>query len=394
MASVLKKDNVLEWGLEWDNFGGVPGNMGFTADNLPVGAGPFKLVQFWDGWDGGRCAIARNPHYWGEPAYLDGVWYRPDVMDRQSTPDGGQMVDSDPLAFVDEAIDFEPVPLRLVESEGEDGGAATFTDPIEVDDAREGDASFAPTYVFMVLNAAAPPFDDLNFRRAAAAFAQLATFGGVADDEARLITEELTSYKPTAKFIRYDKGMAESQIAASKYANEDETWEAVVVYSGASFFTSIEDPSFRSWSQQLNITLEDDHSGVETLDEFDGERNNRYHLRIFDVSPRYPDPATVLSVLAAPFGTLNRAPEFDELDAMLRDAATERDAVTRHEKYLAIEDYVADNALVIPIRVIRPAPTYRVHSWVHGFAPPKFAGSIFHKVWLDGTGPKRELPLP
>ena len=143
----------------------------------------------------------------------------------------------------------------------------------------------------------------------------------------------------------------------------------------------------------MNITLEDDHSGVEALDAFDGERNNRYHLRIFDLSPRYPDPATVLSVLASPFGELNRAPEFDELDAMLRDAATERDAVTRHEKYLAIEDYVADNALVIPIRVIRPAPTYRVHSWVHGFDPPKFAGSIFHKVWLDGTGPKRELPF-
>ena len=394
VASVLKKENVIEWGMEWDNFGSITGNGGFTADNLPVGAGPFKLVQFWDGWDGGRCAIARNPHYWGEPAYLDGVRYRPDVMDRQSTEGGWQTVETDPMAFVEEATDFEPVSLRLVEVEGEDGGAATFTDPIEVDGAREGDAIFAPKYVFMVLNAAAPPFDDLNFRRAAAAFAQLATFGGVADDEARLITEELTSYQPTAKFIRYDKGMAESQLAASKYANEGEAWETVVIYSGASFFTNIEEPSFISWSQDLNITLEDDHSGVEALDAFDGERNNRYHLRIFDLSPRYPAPATVLSVLASPFGELNRAPEFDELEAMLRDAATERDAVTRHEKYLAIEDYVADNVLVIPIRVIRPAPTYRVHSWVHGFDPPKFAGSIFHKVWLDETAPKRELPLP
>lgn len=394
VASVLKKDNVLEWGLEWDNFGGVPGNMGFTTDNLPVGAGPFKLVQFWDGWDGGRCAIASNPHYWGEPAYLDGVWYRPEVMDRQSTPDGGQMVDSDPIAFVEEAIDFEPVWLHVAEEDSEDGGVVTSTDPIEVDGAREGDAIFAPTYVFMVLNAAAPPFDDINFRRAAAAFAQLATYGGATDDTARLITEELTSLQPTAKFIRYDKEMAESQLAASKYANTEEAWEAVVMHSGASFFTRIEDPSFRSWAQELNITLEDDHYGVETLDELDGRNNNRYHLRVFDVSPRYPDPATVLSVLADPFGTLNRAPEFDELDVMLRDAATESDAVTRHEKYLAIEDFVADNALVIPIRVIRPAPTYRVHSWVHGFDPPKFAGSIFHKVWLDGTGPKRELPSP
>lgn len=394
VASVLRRDNVLEWSMEWDNFGAVEGNGGFTADNMPVGAGPFKLVQLWDGLDGGRCAIERNPYYWGQPAYLDGVWYRPEVMDRQSMEDGGVMVDSDPMAFVEEATDFEPVWLHSVEDEGEDGGIALLTDPIEVDGAREGEAVFAPTFVFMVLNAAAPPFDDIHFRRAAAAFAQLATYGGVTDDEARLITEELTSFKPTAEFIRYDAEMAQSQLAASKYANEKDAWDAVVVYSGASFFTSIEEPSFRSWAQELNITLEDDHSGVETLDEFDGVFNNEYHLRIFDVSPMYPDPATVLSVLAAPFGKLNRAPEFDELDAMLRDAATERDAVKRHEKYLQIEDYVAENALVIPIRVIRPAPSYRVHSWVHGFDPPKFAGSIFHKVWLDETGPKRELPPP
>ena len=158
VASVLKKDNVLEWGMEWENSGMLTGNGGFTLDDMPVGAGPFKLVQYWDGSDGGRCAIARNPHYWGRPAYLDGVWYRPEVMDRQSMADGGQMVQTDPMAFVDEATDFEPVWLHFVEDESEDGGVAQFTDPIAVDGARERDASFAPTYVFAVLNAAAPPF--------------------------------------------------------------------------------------------------------------------------------------------------------------------------------------------------------------------------------------------
>ena len=73
VASVLKKDNVLEWGMEWDNSGFFTGNSGFTVDNMPVGAGPFKLVRYWEGLQGGSCAIARNPHYWGEPTYLDGV---------------------------------------------------------------------------------------------------------------------------------------------------------------------------------------------------------------------------------------------------------------------------------------------------------------------------------
>ena len=380
VASVLKKDNVLEWGMEWDNSGFFTGNSGFTVDNMPVGAGPFKLVRYWEGLQGGSCAIARNPHYWGEPTYLDGVWFRPEVMDRQSTGDGGEEVRADPMAFVDEATDFEPVWLHHIEDESEESGLALFTDPIEVEGAREGDASFAPTYVFMVLNAAAPPFDDINFRRAAAAFGQLATYGGVADDEARLITGELTSFEPSAEFIGYDVEMAQSQLAASKYGNEEEVWEAVVVYSGASFFTSIEEPSFRSWAQELNLKLEDDHSGVPSLDEFDGLNNSKYHLRIFDVSPMYPDPVTVLRVLADPFGKLNRAPEYEELDAMLAEAGKERDAVKRHEMYLDIEDYVADKALVIPIRVIRPASPYRVHSWVHDLNPPKYPGSIFHKV--------------
>ena len=184
--------------------------------------------------------------------------------------DGRQMVQTDPMAFVDEATDFEPVWLHFVEDESEDGGVAQFTDPIAVDGAREGDASFAPTYVFAVLNAAAPPFDDIHFRRAAASFAQLTTYGSVADDEARLITEELTTLEPSAEFIRYDVEKAQSQLAASKYANEEEAWEVVVLYSGGSRFTDIEDPSFRSWAQELNLTLKEDYFGVQTLGDFDG----------------------------------------------------------------------------------------------------------------------------
>ena len=107
-----------------------------------------------------------------------------------------------------------------------------------------------------------------------------------------------------------------------------------------------------------------------------------------------PGATVVFSALTDPFGKLNRAPEFVELDAMLADAATERDAVMRHEKYLAIEDYVADQALVIPIGIVSSPTEYRYHPWVHDLNPPKYPGSIFHKVWLDETAPKRELPGP
>lgn len=40
----------------------------------PVGTGPFVFVE----WvRGDRAVVARNPHYWGQPAYLDRVVFRP-----------------------------------------------------------------------------------------------------------------------------------------------------------------------------------------------------------------------------------------------------------------------------------------------------------------------------
>ena len=133
---------------------------------------------------------------------------------------------------------------------------------------------------------------------------------------------------------------------------------------------------------------------MQTLDEFDGRRNNKYHIRIYSVPPAYPDPVTILRSLTAPFGKINRASEFVELDAMVAAAATERDAVKRHEMYLEIEEYVAEKVLVIPIAVMPETAFFRSHAWVHDLHPPKYPGSIFHRVWLDETAPKRELPLP
>ena len=166
----------------------------------------------------------------------------------------------------------------------------------------------------------------------------------------------------------------------------------VVLHPITARFIDIGEPSFQSWAGELNLTLEDDDFGVSTLDENEGRRNNRYHLRLFSVTPAYPDPVTVLRSLTAPFGKINRATAFAELDAMLTEAATELDAVRRHEKYLEIEDYVAEQALVIPIGITDSSDEYRYHPWVHDLVPPKYFGSVFHRVWLDHTAPKRDLP--
>ncbi len=398
VASVLKKDNVRLWGTNWTNSGSSTMTFPFNEENMPVGAGPFMLATHFDHPGSRYCGILRNPHYWGELAYLDGVWYRTDVAITERTDDGWMTTTSDPMAFVEEATDFEQKRTVFVTEDSEDG---VESDPVveggeavEVDGAEDDEAQLPAVFIFAVLNAAAPPFDDIHFRRAASAFSRLTTFLPIVDGDARLITEELTPLEPRAEFIRYDEVLASSELESSRYAEEVEARKITVINSHPIIVADIEDPSFLEWAQLLNLSLQEDEFGASSLDASGGQRNNRYQIRIFRVTPAYPDPATILRSLTAPFGKMGRAPEFVELDAMLSAAATELDAVRRHEMYLEIEEYVAENALVIPIAVIPETIFFRTHSWVHDLEPPKYPGSLFHRMWLDETAPKRELPLP
>ena len=193
VASVLKKDNVLSWGIDWTNSGVSSTTFPFNEESMPVGAGPFRLVDYWDHIPGQRCLISRNPHYWGEPAYLDGVWFRADLTEWERMDDGGwSTMPIDPLAFVNEETDFEDLHHFDLVSEVEDAEASQVpngsVDVIDVESAVEDFANVPPWFIFAVLNAAAPPFDDLHFRRAAASIVQLTTFGGSADEKARSLT--------------------------------------------------------------------------------------------------------------------------------------------------------------------------------------------------------------
>ena len=108
VASVLKKDNVLSWGIKWQNSGASTQSGRFGDYNMPVGAGPFRLVDYWHGITSARCPIARNPHYWGEPAYLDGVWFRADLTEWERTDEGvWHTMPIEPMHFVREETDFE-----------------------------------------------------------------------------------------------------------------------------------------------------------------------------------------------------------------------------------------------------------------------------------------------
>ena len=151
---------------------------------------------------------------------------------------------------------------------------------------------------------------------------------------------------------------------------------------------------FEQWSELLNIDVREGHFDYAVIDDFGGRNNDEYHVRLYHQGPAYPDPSTVLRAIDAPFGEIGKAPEFVKLEEMMDAAAVELDLAKRHGMYLEIENYLSEQALVIPIEVFPSNERYRVQPWVHDLKPPKYPGSTFYNVWLDHRAPKRELPSP
>ena len=393
VASVLKRDNVLQWMTKWEGDGSQDILAPTREDNLPVGAGPFKLVDYWIGSEPGRCAIARNPHYWGRPAYLDGVWFRLDVMKRETETIDGEMtysVENNPIAFIEEETDFEPLYLTLDSSTGLLGT----DDVIEVEGAEIFQYDMPATITFFVLNPSAPPFDDIHFRRAIAASSDVESATWYPGDTPRLITNDVTTLSLEDNYVGYDTDFAEIERTQSKYSQHVDRWEIGFLQAENWSLGYNFELIFQKWSETLNVDVREDHHDHEVIDEFGGKRNNQYHIRLYHQVPAFPDPSTVLRVIEAPFGEIGKAPQFTKLEEMLGAAAVELDLVKRHEMYLEIENYLAEQALVIPIEVFPSNEDYRVQPWVHDLKPPKYPGSVFYNAWLDERAPKRELPLP
>lgn len=106
-ASVLKESNVSSWPLRWDNGPTVDplwprydelyyarsGYSDFSNDNLPVGAGPFKLSSYKFFNLNAPCAIVRNDHFHGARPNLDAVVISMPA-DSVSLVDQGSRIDS------------------------------------------------------------------------------------------------------------------------------------------------------------------------------------------------------------------------------------------------------------------------------------------------------------
>ncbi len=164
IASVLKRGNVLTWGMKWNNADStVEIERTFNHDTLPVGAGPFQLIEYRSSGND-RCALKRNEHHWDCASYLlDGVVYATDVLsDHSESPDDFEAIEN--TAFENGIIDYAYVYPDVAERV-RSGDEMIYGKLQPID--RE------PFIGFLAFNPSLPPYDDLHFRRALVASANV-----------------------------------------------------------------------------------------------------------------------------------------------------------------------------------------------------------------------------
>jgi peptide/nickel transport system substrate-binding protein len=113
-----------------------------TLNQKPVGTGPFR---FESRIEDSVTRFVRNDDYWGEPAYLDAVEYRP-------VPSASDLADLLLNGDLDAMHTIEPGTVARLREQ----------DELEVIVTDTGTESF------FMLNTAVPPFDDLRARQALA----------------------------------------------------------------------------------------------------------------------------------------------------------------------------------------------------------------------------------
>ena len=369
VAAVLNEVNVAQWPTQWTNDAADRvRNVEFEPHQLPVGAGPFMLVEFGvQNWHT-TCRIVRNPHFWGESPSLDAVEFvtEPLLGDAE-----GDDIDFGAVHFARGEID-----MRLLVGDE----IAEIADGAANEPYRYSDSVGPATLAYIVFNPEVAPFDGLNFRRAIVSASDTSIFkpGDDLPVAKRIVPASLRHAGADASRLPFNPDVGREYWDDSS----DSTMPPIVFYDeNPGWYAYMFRQLFNQWHAELGVNVIISSS----LQLSDVPRRSM----LFAIhSPPYPDVHAVLSPIPTIFG-VNTSPEMIELSKQLEEAAAELDAVERARKYLAAENYALDQALVLPIWSFEAPWSHIVQPWVRGFTIPRYAGSVFEKVSFDETAPKR-----
>ena len=341
----------------------------FEPNQLPAGAGPFKLDLFTSHvWEGG-CRLTRNPYYWDDAPQLKAVEY---VTGTDVFSIDASGFSTGETLFRNGRIDFLPLLIDDLDD--------------AIERARNGEFGLfdeigPATLAYLVFNPELPPFNDINFRRAIVSVSDSSIFapGITVPIATKVLPPSLQHPDSGAPHVSFDLETAGDYMAKSSYSleqpivyrSEDQGW----------FFQTL-GRLFDQWQTELSVNVfKSRDDGSVPL--------SKQQMKLKFYSPSFPDAYAVLASIPDVFGTTNSSAEFVELRRLINNAAAEADAVERARKYDVAETYILDQALVLPIWNFESPFHHKVQPWIHNFQIPRYSGSVFHRMEFDETAPKR-----
>ena len=361
VAAILKSENVGVWPTEWDNSAGMSDSeKPFLRSNMPVGAGPFKLVEYSPDLPITRCTLERNEHYWDGVASLDRIVAVTRSMDRVSSIQPWD----DREALAAGVVDYYLVGLS---SRRDAGPEDDFGEPLIVAEP--------PRTWFVIFNPSHAPFDRVEFRRLLVAMSDVEEIFPNADATAsRLVPPSLFALGSAFVAPRHE-------VPVSVESSDGESFSLYVPVGG--FGRMILGPLFDQWNEKLGLDARFSRRSDRP------ETNPLMPLRLVTLSPAYRDPHAVLRAFIDPFGPENESSELEEISAMVREAAAETDASERERRYIEIERLILERALALPLRLDEYEFEFRVRPSLDGLVFPQYGGSVFQGVKLEESNSSR-----
>lgn len=293
----------------------------------PDGTGPFKLNE----WRAGESLILeRNEAYYGDLAGVEHVLY---------------YLSGPPMALYELGyIDVVPVYGSYIYRVRDE------TSPFYAELTVTSELSL----YYIGFNTAAPPFDDVNVRRA---------FSHAVDREriARLILRDMVSeaegilppdmpgYNEAIEGPDYDVGKARQLIAASRYGEASNLPPITVTIAGyGNYIPDYLGAIIQGWQRDLGVMVSVRQLGPE--DFVYNLKQEKDEMFLLGWIADYPDPHNFLDILFYT-GSENNAFGYSnpDLDALLDRAATEQDNAVRLTLYQQAEQIVVEEAPCLPL---------------------------------------------
>ena len=227
---------------------------------------------------------------------------------------------------------------------------------------------------YLAFNTDAPPFDDVNVRRA---FAMAIDRQKVAETvfmnawlpATGIIPPRVPGYTSEDKTFGFDPDGARAALAASSYGSAEALPPVTLTEMGGGASASIDTQAFlEQWREELGVDVQVRQTDRATLtaDLDDG----RLQIFVDGWSMDYPDPESVIDLKFHSTSALNDVRyENAEVDGLIEAARVEQDPERRLQLYRDAEKILIDEAawvpLYFPLSHVVVAP--RVEGW---FDPP------------------------